>query len=313
MTLDTRHTCRRLQTSLDRHTARLLAAVFFVLTGMCMPIHAQQLSPTAAALQSKRNELQTQLRNNVFREPLYLSSREEKHRVEGDIYAEIPYSFANVTAAFKSASTVCELLILHLNVRACRPSGSKGNESVTMALGPKRSVTSGELYHITYSLHIEAADASYFRASMRAPKGPLRTRDYSIVFEAMPVGGKQSFVHFGYSYGYGNMAKMAMDLYLSTAGRNKIGFTVVGQRPDGKPLYVGGERGSLERNVMRYYLALLAYSSVDTGTPEEKTQARIRKWFALTERYPAQLHELPLNDYLEEKRGDLARSAGGAK
>lgn len=308
MNPDTRRKCRHLYGNLSRHTATLLAVVLFVLPGFFMLAHAQQSSSYAVALQSKRGELQTQLRNNSFKEPLYLISQEEKQRVGGDIYADIPNSFTDVTAAFKSASTVCQLVILHLNVRSCSPSGSKGNESVNMALGPKRAMTSGELYRISYSLHIEAAEASYFRASMRAPKGPLGTRDYSIVFEAMPIGAKQSFVHFGYAYGYGTMAKMAMDLYLSTAGRNKIGFTVIGQSPDGKPLYVGGERGSLERNVMRYYLALLAYSSVDTGTPEEMMHARMRKWFALTERYPAQLHELELKEYLDEKRGQLAKS-----
>lgn len=291
----------------------MLAALFFMLAGSCMLAHAQTLSPHATALEAKRLDLQAQLRNNVFKEPLYLSSREEKRRVEGDIFAEIPGSLSEVTAAFKSASTVCDLVILHLNVRACRPSGREGNESVTIALGPKRAMTSGELYHITYSLRIEAAEPAYFKATMQAPKGPLGTQDYRIVFEAMPIGGKQSFVHFGYAYGYGTVAKMAMDLYLSTAGRNKIGFTIIGHGADGKPIHVGGERGSLERNVMRYYLALLAYSSVTAGTTEERMNMRLRKWFALTERYPAQLHELDLAEYLAEKRSELARSAGAEK
>jgi hypothetical protein len=180
-----------------------------------------------------------------------------------------------------------------------------------MALGPKRGSASGELQQINYSLHIEADTANYFRASMRASEGPMGTRDYRIVFEAMPTGGKQSFIHFGYSYGYGTMAKIAMDLYLATAGRNKIGFTVIGKKPGGQPIYVGGELGSLERNVMRYYLALLAFSSINTGTPQEKMDARLRKWFALTEQYSAQLHELQLNEYLAEKQGDLTRSSVG--
>ncbi|WP_158592145.1 hypothetical protein [Noviherbaspirillum sedimenti] len=37
---------------------------------------------------------------------------------------------------------------------------------------------------------------------------------------------RPAFVHLGYAYGYGSMAKIAMRLYLATAGRSKIGFTV---------------------------------------------------------------------------------------
>jgi len=75
--------------------------------------------------------------------------------------------------------------------------------------------------------------------------------------------------------------------------------------------FVQGERGSLERNVMRNYLALQAYTGVQAGTPQAQTDARLRAWFALTERHAAQLHELDLDEYLQEKRADLARMATG--
>ncbi|RJG00392.1 hypothetical protein D3878_01365 [Noviherbaspirillum sedimenti] len=265
----------------------------------------------AAALQARHIELQAQLRTNTFGESLYLSSREGSNRLEGDVYAEVTHPVAEITATFRSANRVCELLFLHLNVRGCQPAGTSDNAALTLSVGPKRALAAGKIYHITYALRVEAADAAYFRATLSAAQGPLSTRDYRIVFEAMPIGGSRSFVHFSYAYGYGTMAKIAMRMYLATAGRSKIGFTVTGQSPDGRPLYVGGERGSLERNVMRYYLALLAYSSVNTGSPQEKMEKRMRKWFALTERYPAQLHELDLDEYLQEKQADLARAAAG--
>jgi hypothetical protein len=76
---------------------------------------------------------------------------------------------------------------------------------------------------------------------------------------------------------------------------------------------VQGERGSLERNVMRNYLALQAYASVQTGTPQAQMEARMRTWFALTERYAAQLHELDLDEYLHEKQADLVRMGATAQ
>jgi 4-diphosphocytidyl-2C-methyl-D-erythritol kinase len=72
---------------------------------------------------------------------------------------------------------------------------------------------------------------------------------------------------------------------------------------------VQGERASLERNVIRNYLALLAYNGVTVGTPQAQRDARLRAWFALTERHAAQLHELDLAEYLQEKHNDLERVA----
>jgi hypothetical protein len=154
---------------------------------------------------------------------------------------------------------------------------------------------------------VDAGDADFLGVKLSAPHGPLSTTDYAIVIEATPLDAQRSFLHFGYAYNYGSLAKVAMGIYLASAGRTKIGFTVVGTDSDGKLQYVQGERGSLERNVMRNYLALKAYASVQTGTPQAQMEARMRTWFALTERHPAQLHELNLDEYLQEKHADLAR------
>ncbi|QAU34956.1 hypothetical protein [Janthinobacterium sp. 17J80-10] len=297
---------------MHRRIIRAWAAGLLALPCLLVPSHAlEPPASAAAALQAKHIELQPQLRDNIFGEPLHLSSREGQSRVEGDVYAEMAYPIDAVAATFKSAARLCELLFLHLNVRRCEPESAGNRETLVLSVGPKRARVSGQVYDITYALRIESAEASYFRATLSAAEGPLSTRDYRIVFEAMPISGSHTFIHLGYAYSYGTMAKLAMNLYLSTAGRAKIGFTVVGKQPDGKPLYVRGERGSLERNVMRYYLALLAYNSINAGSPQEKMAGRLRKWFALTERYPAQLHELDLNEYLEEKQADLARATTG--
>ncbi len=50
-----------------------------------------------------------------------------------------------------------------------------------------------------------------------------------------------------------------MQGYLATIGRDKVGFSIVGSRADGQPVYVHGTRGVIERNTMRYYVAIEAY------------------------------------------------------
>jgi hypothetical protein len=290
---------------------RALAIVWVsaALLGAVSLAQAQQpKANAAAALQAKHAELQPQLRASAFGAPVALTSREAGDRVEGDVYAEVDHSLAQVASTFSSPATVCEFLFLHLNVHGCQPSTVGSGNVLKLVVGPKRASASGASYSMTYGLRTEAATATYLRVVLQAESGPLSTSDYLIVFEAVPLDDKRSFVHLGYAYSYGMMAKLAMQAYLATAGRAKIGFTVVGQDADGKPIYVRGERAALERNVTRYYLALLAHCAVSGKPPQEQTEARLRAWFALTERYAAQLHELDLDEYLQEKHDDLARA-----
>lgn len=46
----------------------------------------------------------------------------------------------------------------------------------------------------------------------------------------------------------------------------------------------------IERNTMRYYLAIEAYLGAYTLPAAEQPERRLRDWFAAVERYPRQLH-----------------------
>ena len=266
---------------------------------------AQEAMGSAAAMQAKLAQLQPRLHAKVFGEPLTLDSHESEGHVEGDVYAEVNLPFALVASTFESAADVCDVLLLHLNVHACRPQPADKGGRLMLTVGAKQARTSAAHYRMTYAMRVEDAGPAYLRTTFIAAQGPVSTRDHRIIFEAVPIDANRSFVHFNYGYSYGLMAKMAMQAYLATAGRAKIGFTVVDHDAEGHPVYVRGERASLERNVMRYYLALLAYGSVHEGAPKERMEARLRAWFKLTERYAPQLHEFDLDEYLHEKHQDL--------
>ena len=62
--------------------------------------------------------------------------------------------------------------------------------------------------------------------------------------------------------------------------------------------------GMLERNTMRYYLAVEAY----LGAPgKQQLTQRLQDWFTATERYPEQLHELERQAYIEMKLRETSR------
>src|SRR6185369_15590734 len=116
-------------------------------------------------------------------------------------------------------------------------------------------------------------------------------------------------IHLDYSYGYSITGKLALGVYLGTTGRAKIGFTVVGTPPDGQPLYIGGIRGVAERNTMRYYFAIESHLGAQSSPPQARREKSLRDWYAATERYPRQLHELSETEYLDMKRREFLRQS----
>ena len=98
-----------------------------------------------------------------------------------------------------------------------------------------------------------------------------------------------------------------MQGYLATIGRDKVGFSVIGNGSDGQPIYQDGMRGVVERNTMRYYLALEAYLGASSGTAAEQQEQRLNDWHSAVERYPLQLHELERSEYLAMKHAEIRR------
>ena len=146
--------------------------------------------------------------------------------------------------------------------------------------------------------------------NLEAGEGPLGTRDLRIVVAAMPADDGKTFIRLSYSYAYGTVARLAMQAYLRTIGRDKVGFTVVGKEADGEPHFVGGMRGVVERNTMRYYLAIEAFLGALSAPPKARMAKSLGDWFTATEGYPRQLREMGRAEYLEMKRKEYARQQG---
>lgn len=261
----------------------------------------------AAALQEKYQSLQPQLAHNQFARPIYLNSSESSSTLKGDIYALVDYPFAQVQAALTQPAQWCEVLILHLNTKYCRAASKQNPASLSMRIGKKNGQSLDDAYRIDFSYRIAADNPDYFDIRLNSDKGPLDTRDYRIQLEAIPVAEGRSFLHLTYSYAYGFASRLAIRTYLATAGSNKVGFTVQDNSDKDKPDYVGGMRGTVERNTMRYYLAIDAYLSGLATPPAQQLEQRLQTWFNATERYPRQLHEVDKAEYLAMKRKEYAR------
>jgi len=103
------------------------------------------------------------------------------------------------------------------------------------------------------------------------------------------------------------MSRLAMQTYLGTSGADKVGFSASGRDGEGKPQLVGGMLGATERNTMRYFLAIDVYLASLAVPEAERVDKRINDWFAATEKYPRQLHEMDRGEYVAMKKKEATR------
>ncbi|MBL8525548.1 MAG: hypothetical protein JNN20_17855 [Betaproteobacteria bacterium] len=264
-------------------------------------------SSPAAILHAKHQALTSELADNPYSRPLVLESRQSPRNIDGEIYAVIFQPFAKVSASLAGPQVWCDILSLHQNTKYCGVERGRQATLLTMNVGKKSDQPLQDSFRLALGWERAAQTSEYLLVSLNADSGPLGTHDYRIRLEAVPLQSGETFLHLSYSYGFGISGKIAMETYLATVGRNKVGFTVTGKGMDGRPVHVDGLRGLIERNTMRYYLAIESYLGALSVPESEQFEKRISDWFSASERYPRQLHELERRDYLDMKRSEYRR------
>lgn len=264
------------------------------------------------ALRANFATLEPKLASSPFGRPLLLESSEAGGKVRGEVFSLVQHSFRQIRTALDTSAEWCEVLILHLNVKACVARSTTAGSWLQLTLGAKRASRDDDSHRIDFRFKVPASSADRFEVTLQADAGPLGTHDYRLSLEATPIASGQSFLRLAYSYTYGTTARLAMNTYLHTLGKDKVGFTVIGHGADGAPVYVGGLRGALERNTMRYYLGIETVLASAAQPPAARRRWRLGAWFDATEKYARQLHELTRAEYLAGKESGLQRTASTA-
>ena len=262
---------------------------------------------SAASLQAKYAALGDRLQHNPFQRALTLDSFESSSNLKGDIYALVDHPFSTVSAALNGAEEWCDVLILHINTKYCRAETDPSRTALLLSVGKKTPQPLDEAYPIEFSYRVAAATATYLEIQLNAEEGPLSTRNYRIQLQAVPVGNGRTFLHLTYSYEFGMAGRLAMKTYLATIGSDKVGFTQTGKQSNGQPEHIGGMRGVVERNTMRYYLAIDAHLGALAAPPALQFQKRLQSWYSATEQYPRQLREVDRIAYFDMKRSEYLR------
>ncbi len=264
--------------------------------------------PTAAAagLRQRFAEMRSRPEQKPFDGPLYLTASDASGRLQGNVYALVDQTYAQVRGALERTDGWCRILVLHLNVKYCRPARGPQGDVLDVGIGRKYDQPLASVHWLRFAFELAYAGDDYLNVVLRAPTGPLDTHDYRLHVEVVPLQDG-SLLHVAYAYSYGALAYLATHAYLATLGWDKVGFSVVGRQADGAPLYVDGLQGVIERNVMRYYLAIDAYLAAQHLPAPQRLDASLQRWFDATERYPRQLHEIERSAYVEMKLREVSR------
>lgn len=261
----------------------------------------------AEILRNRYAELRPLLEQSPFQRPLHLESAAGHRKSQGDVYALVEQPVATVTGLLANPDNWCDVLILHLNVKYCR-ADTRGERAVLrVAIGRKHEQALEDTYPVEFAYSVTSSGPDYLEVVLDAARGPFGTRDYRIALEALAIDSERTLLHLRYSFGYGFQARFAMGFYLATSGSDKVGFTLVTPGDDRPPQPVRGLRGAVERNVMRYYLAVDAYLATFATPDPDRFGQSLDVWFNATEAYATQLHEVDRDTYRAMKQQERER------
>ena len=289
------------------HKRSKLSTFFLFMVAAMMLFSAGTASAVVKPRQSEAILLDSYQKNKAlmasssFGVPLFLESFERNDRVHVDVYGIFDYAFGSVANVLKIPGNWCDIVSLHPNIKACTYSAEADAGVLTFYIGRKVYQPPEETRQVIYHFKNVMQQPGYLDILLRAEAGPFGTEDHRMRFEALPLDGGRTFVHVSYEYSDSMALRLAGKAYFSTLGRGKLGFTVTGTDVDGKNIYIGGPRGAIERNAVRYYFAIQSFMNTLNSPEKNRFSMRISNWYDLTTRYRTQLFDLDKKDYLTFK------------
>ncbi|MBF0459381.1 MAG: hypothetical protein HQK99_15940 [Nitrospirae bacterium] len=244
------------------------------------------------------NRNTAQLEENSIGFPLVMESYEQGSRVHVDVYGIFNYPADGIIDVLRVPANWCDIASLHTNVKACTYKELSGTWLMTFYIGGEGYQPLEDTRPVIYNYRNADEQQGYLDITFSADAGPFGTKDHKMRFEAVQLDEGRTFVHVSYEYSDSVLVRFAGNLYFLTLGRSKVGFTVTGTDKHGKPIYIGGARGSIERNAVRYYFAIQSFMNTLSYPEESRLNMRLSEWYDITSRYRKQFYEL---DKLEKK------------
>jgi hypothetical protein len=287
----------------------LCLSIFFglslLISSFAAALPSDPSSQAADALIAEYQKYEAGLAKSPLILPIHLESMVDSSSAVGSIYGIIAHPFEIIKKELLVPSSWCDIVLLHTNIRACTYSNIDRKWLLTLYNVTVFYQPLSEADRLVFSYRVISSTAAYIEIVMTAVNGPFHTHDHSFRLRAAPLNGNRTFMHVSYSYQYNSVAYLAMKSYFALIASGRAGFTLTGRDEKNNPVYVSGVKGAIERNVMRYYLAFMAYFDSLSSPEEHRYEKRINAWYDLSARYKRQFPEIRKEEYLEYKRADL--------
>ena len=286
------------------------SSLLVLLIAYAASVHAAQTSEKSAVIRGPNS---IRIAGEPLADlPVAIASALDGGLTRGEVSGQLSFPYSTVRNTLRRPPSWCAILVLHQNVKACTYADAPQAQRINVYVGTKEFQSVEQASLIQYAFNVEHESSDELTIRLHAPHGPIGTRNYEIRLRVAPQDASHTFMRLEYQYELGTRGKLALNGYLNTAGRAKVGFTALGTEPDGSVRYVSGIRGVTERNVVRYFFAIIAY--LECLNPSgaamcDNFPTAAERWFELTARFPRQLFELSQEEYLRNKRQETAQQS----
>lgn len=294
-----------------RHHRRLCLLGLVACASTCISATAASAqsvrpAPTEVDIGSRLRELE---RSTVrpLAPGLYLESSEGSSQARGEVLARLDLPFPAAAGALSRAENWCTLLMLHPNIKQCALQHSAAGSVLDLVMSSQRDGLFAQEHPLQMNLSLRGPETGRLDVELFAERGPLGTRDYRIVIALAPADASSTVLRLVYSSAFTPAGLWMAQVYVNSVARHRVGFTVVDTDAQGRPVHVRGVRGAVERNTMRFHLAVQSWLAVQSRPANERVPAAIEAWFDASERHAAQLHEVERAVYVARKRADFDR------
>lgn len=248
-------------------------------------------------LTARYRDLIAQIEDSPFHAPVAVRSNDLGNTVSAEVHGVLNQPFSEVAEVLGDASAWCAFMTLSLHIKAC--TWTSATSTLTLYVGTKDYQTPDEAYEVQYGFKTNR-QSEQIVVDLESPRGPMGTKQNRLVMEAMAMNG-ETMLHFKSSLEMSTASRLVAATYLATLGRHRIGFSLVDDR-EGKKTPIKGIQGMIERNAMRYYLALQTHMEQRKEPETHRFEQSINAWYDLTERYHDQLYEVSREEYIENKK-----------